>query len=266
MLAHAGAAKRDVTYCTVDGVDLKMDLFMPKSASGPTPLAVFIHGGGWSSGDKRAAGGMTDFPALLDAGFTVASLDYRLAPQYVFPAMIEDVKCAIRSLRANASQYHINATKIGVWGISAGSHLGLLLGLTDSGAGFDVGQYLDQSSRVQAVVDMSGPTDLTINMSPAFAEAKDSAFDGFDLAKASPVTYVTPDDLPVLIIQGDQDPVVPINEGQAQELYDKLAADGVSTQLVIVQGGPHVLDAPDESPSRAELTQMLVQFFEDHVK
>jgi acetyl esterase/lipase len=266
VLAHARDAKRDITYCTVDGVDLKMDMYFPKGTTAVTPLAVFVHGGGWSKGDKRAGAGVYDYPALLDSGFTIATLDYRLAPQYQFPAMIEDVKCAIRSLRANANQYRIDPNRIGVWGLSAGSHLSIMLGVTDSSAGFDVGQYLDQSSRVEAVVDMSGPAVLGKNFSPAFIKARDEVFGNYDLAKASPVTYITPDDPPFLIIQGDHDIVVPIASGQAQELYDKLTAANVPVQMVIVKDGPHTLDSPNESPSRAELTQMIVQFFSKYLK
>ena len=266
VIAHARTAKRDITYCTVDGVDLKMDMYFPKGTTGITPLAVFIHGGGWSKGDKSAGAGVADYPSLLDAGFTVASLDYRLAPQYKFPAMIEDVKCAIRSLRANANQYNIDPDRIGVWGLSAGSHLSILIGVTDQSAGFDVGQYLDQSSRVKAVVDMSGPASLGMNFSPAFVKARDEVFGNYDLAKASPVTYVSPDDPPFLIIQGDKDIVVPIASGQAQELYDKLTSAGVPAQMVVVKGGPHTLDAPNESPSRAELTKMIVDFFGRNLK
>ncbi len=260
---HASKVLRDVTYCSASGVDLKMDVYFPKNVTGPTPLAVFVHGGGWTQGNKSGlpAG---DAVGLLDAGFTVASLDYRLAPQVQFPAMIEDVKCAIRSFRANASQYNIDPNKIGVWGGSAGGHLVSLLGVTDQSAGFDVGQYLDQSSRVQAVVDMFGPADLVTGFSKAYANMRDTVFGTFDLAKASPVTYITSDDPPFLILQGDADKTVPLS--QSQEFYDKLTAAGVPAQLVIVHGGPHGLNAPNETPSRPELTQMIVNFFSQHLK
>jgi acetyl esterase/lipase len=261
---HTSKIDKDITYCTMDNVDLKLDLYFPKSLNGPTPIAVFVHGGGWSSGDKSAGAGALDFSALLDAGFIVGSVDYRLAPQYQFPAMIEDVKCAIRFLRANAGNYNINPDKIGVWGGSAGGHLVSMLGVTDSSAGFDVGQHLDQSSRVQAVVDMFGPADLTTGFSSAYVNLRSSVFGTFDLAKASPVTYITSEDPPFLILQGDADTTVPLS--QSQEFYDKLTAAGVSAQLVIVHGGPHGLGSPNESPSRAELTNMIVQFFEAHLK
>lgn len=267
--SHAGKVLRDVTYCTAGGVDLKMDVYFPRNATGTTPLVVYVHGGGWRSGDKSGGAGMIDAPALLDAGFTVASLDYRLAPQYTFPAMIEDVKCAIRSLRAHAGDYNIDPSKIGVWGGSAGGHLVNLLGTTDASAGFDVGQYLDQSSRVQAVVDMFGPADLTTGFSNGYEQVAQTVFGTTDFndpifKTVSPVTYITADDPPFLILQGDADQTVPLS--QSEEFYDKLTAAGVEARLVIVHDGPHGLGSPNETPSRAVLTKMIVQFFEEHLK
>lgn len=264
VLAHAGSVKRDVTYCTVDGVALKLDLFSPKNRNGVTPLVVFVHGGFLIKGDKRARGGMTDFPALLDAGMTVATLNYRLAPQYKFPAMIDDTKCAIRFLRAHANEYQIDPNRIGVWGTSAGGYLVNLLGTTDAGAGFDVGEYLDQSSRVQAVADLFGPADLTVAVSPQSGTTRETVFPGYDMAKASPVTYVSADDPPFLIMQGDADRIVPL--AQAQEFYQALVGAGVPAQLVVVHNGPHGLMSPRQSISRAELTKMIVQFFQSHLK
>jgi acetyl esterase/lipase len=261
---HAGSVQRDVTYCMVEGVNLKMDIYVPKNRTQATPLVAYVHSGGWTQGDKTEAAGMVDAPALLDAGFTVASLDYRLAPQYKFPAMIEDVKCGVRSLRAHAAEYGIDPGKIGVWGISAGGHLVNLLGTTHTTAGFDVGQYLDQSSRVQAVVDMFGPADLTVEFSGGYHPVRDTVFGGFDPAKASPVSYISADDPPFLILQGAADQTVPLS--QSQEFHDRLVAGGVSAQLVIVKNGPHGLDSPNEVPSRAELTQVIVQFFVEHLR
>jgi acetyl esterase/lipase len=267
--SHTSKIQKDITYCTVDGVDLKLDLYFPKSLSGATPIVVFVHGGGWSAGDKSSGSGGTDFPSLLDAGFIVGSVNYRLAPQYKFPAMIEDVKCAIRFLRSSASTYNINPDKIGVWGGSAGGHLVSLLGTSDKSAGWDVGQYLDQSSRVQAVVDMFGPADLTTSFSGAYQKIAQNVFGTTSFSDpifkaASPVTYITPDDPPFLILQGDSDKTVPLS--QSQEFNDKLAAGGVSTKLIIVKGGPHGLNSPGEVPSRTQLSQMIVDFFTLHLK
>ncbi len=266
IIASAEDVQRDITYCTVGGVELKMNMYFPKNTTEPTPLVIYIHGGGWIKGDKTSRVGMTDVPALLEAGFTVASLNYRLGPEYQFPVMLQDVKCAIRSFRANADQYNIDPNKIGLWGESAGGHLSSMIGLTDESAGFDVGQYLDQSSRVNVVIVLSAPTDLTTDFSPAFIEVKSNAFGDYDMVKASPITYITFDDPPFLILQGDKDTSLPISSGQSQKLFDGLIAAGVQAQMVVVKNGPHLLIAPDQIPSRAELTQMIVQFFEQHLK
>ncbi|MFC1990501.1 alpha/beta hydrolase fold domain-containing protein [Chloroflexota bacterium] len=94
--------ERDITYSTIDEVCLKMDIYYPLTAGRPVPAVVYIHGGGWYSGDKTTGAGQRDIPALTARGYLVAAIDYRLAPRYKFPAQIEDVKCAIRFLRANA--------------------------------------------------------------------------------------------------------------------------------------------------------------------
>lgn len=172
--------------------------------------------------------------------------------------MIQDVKCAIRSFRAHADDYQTDPDKIGIWGASAGGHLVNLLGTTDSSAGFEVGEYLEQSSRVQAVVDIYGPADLTIDFSTVFTDLKESVFGSFDLAQASPVTYVTADDPPFLILHGDMDLVAPLS--QSQLFYDRLTAAGVEAQLVIVQGGNHGFSLPNQSPTRIDLTMMIVKF------
>jgi acetyl esterase/lipase len=256
----------DAIYCTVDGVPLRADIYFPKNAQTALPLLIYIHGGAWYGGSKTDGTFFQDAPALLNAGFTVASIDYRLAPEYKMPAMIEDVKCAVRFFRARAAWYNIDPGRIGVWGTSAGGHLASMLGVADESAGFDVGEYLEYSSRVQAVVDMFGPADLT----GAFMKKREqneiyqTVFGFTDLSnpaftKSSPTTYVSYDDPPFLILQGDADTVVPLN--QSQGLYDRLIAAGVDAQLVVVKGGGHGLGRPGELPPRGELTEMMVNFF-----
>ncbi len=263
-----GAANKDVTYCTPGGIAQKMNIFYPKKTSDAgMPIAVYVHGGGWTSGDKDNGAGIPDMPELLARGYIVASLDYRLAPQYKFPAQIVDVKCAIRHLRVYASIYKLDSNRIGVWGGSAGGHLVEMLGVTDKDAGFDVGQYLDQSSRVQAVVDMFGPSDLPRLLTadaPVVGRQVFGASSADDpvLIKASPVTYISPNDPPFLILQGDKDTTVPPE--QSQILYDRLRAAGVPATLVIVKNAGHGFTPVGGaiSPSRAELTQKIVNFFD----
>lgn len=175
-VSQSGWVDRNVTYCVMDGVALNMDIYYPLGTNGPAPVAVYVHGSGWTSGDKARGEGVRDISELVARGYMVAAVNYRLAPRYKFPAQIEDVKCAIRFLRANAERYHLHPEKIGAWGGSAGGHLVALLGVTDATAGWDVGEYLAQSSRVQAVVDMFGPTDLTVLFEGANAHLLEQVF------------------------------------------------------------------------------------------
>ena len=266
----AGKIDHDITYCTMDNVDLKLDLYFPKNMNASAPIVVYVHGGAWMGGDKTSSAGEIDLPLIIDSflnnGFIVGAVNYRLAPQYKFPAMIEDVKCAIRFLRTNAESYDINPDKIGAWGGSAGGQLVNLLGTTDASAGFDTGQYLDQSSRVEAIADLFGHSDL-----PAYFQEKKGhsalrkmVFGTFNLINASPDTYITPDDPPFLILHGDADQSVPLD--QSQGFYSKLTAVGVPAQLNIVHNGPHGLDAPDESPSPSQLAEIIVDFFIKYLK
>jgi len=266
-----GAMNRDVTYCTPDGVVQKLDITYPRTLQTPARVAVYVHGGGWTSGDKSGGAGSLDARMLLERGYVVVSLNYRLAPQHLWPAQIVDVKCAIRFLRAHATELKINPRKIGVWGSSAGGHLVAMLGTTDASAGFDVGEWLEQSSRVQAVVDEFGPADLPALLTSNAQAVGARVFGATSrndsiLVKASPVTYITPDDPPFLILQGDQDKTVPL--AQSQTLHDKLKAGGVNSTLVIVKNGGHgfVPTGGAISPARTELTKMLADFFDRHLE
>lgn len=271
--ARLGTTERDITYCTVDGVPLQMDVYFPKTATGAFPAVMYVHGGGWSRGDKKDGAGAGDIPAPTDAGFLVVAVNYRLAPQYKFPAQIEDVKCAVRHLRANASLYNLDPEKIGAWGGSAGGHLVSLLGTSDDSAGLEgTGGYSGQSSRVQAVVDMFGPSDLTVDFEGgAGSRAGEQVFGASDLnseilRKASPVTHVSADDPPFLILQGEKDSLVPPSQSQA--LYDRLVAAGVPAELVMVRNAGHGFkpSGGKPSPSRAEITRMMVEFFNQYLR
>lgn len=259
---------RTLTYCSNGGQPQLMDIAVPAShPAAPMPAVVYIHGGGWETGDRLGGGFLEQLrPLLLQKGFVVASIDYRLAPANKWPAQIIDSTCAIRYLRAHASAYGIDPQRIGAWGGSAGGHLVSMLGTTDATAGFDVGEWSSESSRVAAVVDLFGPADLTAGgwekdptqiVKDVFGDAAGTASDV--LVKASPVTYVSRDDPPFLILQGDADHSVPAS--QSQELAAKLTAAGVPAQLVMVRGGPHGLADPKESPAPQALVAMIVDFF-----
>ena len=147
-----------IRYCN----NQKARITEPAILHGPAPAAVYVHGGSWVSGDYDTGGFIINRigPALAARGFVVVSLNYRLGPHDHWPAQIVDVKCAIRYLRANARRFHIDPNAIGAWGQSAGGHLVALLGTAGPSAGWDVGAYRNESSGVQAVVDMAGPSDL----------------------------------------------------------------------------------------------------------
>jgi acetyl esterase/lipase len=232
---------------------------------------LYVHGGGWDKGDKAEGAGWNYLNA---EGYLVVSVNYRLAAWNIkFPAMIQDVKCAVRSLRAHASEYNLDPDRIGALGASAGGHLVALLGTSDQGAGWDVGEYLDQSSRVQAVVaeavfsDFTQPMPDSIAMAIYFAVGELPGTNSQVNAAASPVTYISKDDPPFLIIHGEKDGYAPVE--QAQTLDTKLRAAGVSSRLVIVKNGEHGLtNAKGEPtvPSQEQISQFILDFLDANVK
>lgn len=260
-LKKLGSVDYDVTYCTMDGQDLGMDIYYPVS-NGPWPALVFVHGGGWMEGDKS---GMLVTPT--EAGYLVSSINYRMYPNYQFPAMIEDVKCAIRYLRAKALQYNIDPDRIALVGHSAGGHLVALAGLADESAGWDVGPYPGQSSRVQAVVVISGPSDLTRTFTNWVNELLQGVFGSEQLVSGSPVTYASPDDPPVLIIHGDADPAVPVE--QATLLYNAILAASGQAKLLIVKDGGHGLEpvgGGNTTPSGEAIFEQAIRFLNQNLQ
>jgi acetyl esterase/lipase len=209
---------------------------------------------------------------MIKRGYFVASINYRLAPRFKFPAQIEDVKCAIRFLRANASSFGINPDNIGVWGGSAGGNLVSLLGTTDAGAKLEgSGGYANYSSRVKAVVDMFGPADIALLFRNYKGTLMEEVFGTTDLQApilkiASPVTYISRDDPPFLILQGDKDSVVPLI--QSQLFYNQLQKGGVTATLVIVKNSEHGfrLSGGEMSPTRIEITNTIADFFDKYLK
>lgn len=237
---------KDLVYGSEHQVRQSLDLYVPKDAKAPLPLVVWIHGGAWMAGDKN----WNPATPLLNEGFAVASINYRLSQIATFPAQIHDCKAAIRYLRANADTYHIDPNSIGVWGASAGGHLVALLGVTNGNKELEgaVGDYLKTSSDVQAVCDWFGPSDmLTMSIGKRqFEQGKDPELlllggplsEKRELAElASPVTHVTKDAPPFLIMHGDQDNLVPIQ--QSRLLNDKLKAAGADSTLIVMEGKGH---------------------------
>jgi acetyl esterase/lipase len=258
----------DIAYVPNGHARQKLDLYLPKPKkdTGPLPLIVWVHGGAWLAGSKE------NCPAVrfLRQGYAVASINYRLSQHAIFPAQIEDCKTAIRFLRANAEQYNIDPNRIGVWGASAGGHLVALLGTAGDVKEFDKGSNLQVSSRVQAVCDFFGPTDLTkmskfpSTMDHDAPDSPESKLIGGPVQenkeackRANPITYVSKDDPPFLICHGDKDMLVPHN--QSELLYDALKKAGVNVKFYTVKGGGHGFRDP-------EADRMVQEFFDKYLK
>jgi acetyl esterase/lipase len=260
-------AFRDIAYVPGGGVSQTLDLFLPASTSArPVPLIVWIHGGAWHAGSKDSC------PALpmLTKGFAVASINYRLSQQAIFPAQIHDCKAAIRWLRAHAKQYNLDAEHVGVWGSSAGGHLVALLGVTVDLKELEGDEgNLDQSSRVQAVCDWYGPTDLTTLISDHAANTNSpvtqllggpASQNKQKAAAANPLTYINKNAAPFLIMHGEQDKLVSIH--QSEILHCALQQAGIETTLQRLPNAGH--GSPDfYKPAMRELVE---KFFIRHLK
>ncbi len=251
---------RDIEYAKVGDVSLKLDLYIPRrpNASGEPPLIAWIHGGAWRAGSK--SGVNRSFARLTANGYAVASIDYRLNGLTAHPEHIHDCKGAIRFLRANADKYNYNATRIGVGGGSAGGHLVALLGTSADVKELegDVGGNLDQSSRVQAVVDLFGPADFEFwaSQSERFGANKNPKL----LKSGSPVTYVTQDDAPLLIFHGDRDTTVPIS--QSQRLHKLYQDTKLESAFHTIEGAGH----GGGQFSDDERHKLIKAFLDKHIK
>lgn len=245
----------DIPYAGTENPRQTLDLLLPRERSGESlPVIVFVHGGAWRHGDKRT--GLGRLAKFVESGkYAAVSVGYRLSGEAIWPAQIHDCKAAIRWVRANAEEHHLDPDRIGVWGSSAGGHLVAMLGTSGDVESLEgeLGPHAEVSSRVACVVDFYGPTDLlrmnemalpTSNFDHDAADSPESLLLGGAVQEqqeaavtANPLTYVTQEDPPFLIVHGTQDPLVPI--GQSKLLDDALAAVNVESTLVTVEGGLH---------------------------
>ena len=238
---------RDLEYAVVDSISLKLDLYLPATAP-PHPLIVWVHGGAWRRGSKDNVP-ITD---MLQRGFAIASVGYRLTPVAPFPANARDIKAAIRFLRANAARFGIRPEPFILAGASAGGHLAALVGVTNGHGALEgrLGEHTDQSSDVSAIVSFYGASNLTTILQqstphglsvrePALQLLLGGSPEEFPkLAKlASPVFHVDALDPPLLLIHGDQDPQMPIN--QAHELHGAYKKRGRPVHFEVIHGGVH---------------------------
>ncbi len=261
--------ERDIEYSNPEDQHLKLNLARPSKIDGLAPAVVCIHGGGWTVGDRGGWQGTCE--ELARRGFVAVTVEYRLAPAHRFPAALEDVQAAVRWLRANAERLKIDPSRIGTLGDSAGGHLAKSLGV-----GADVERLAPapasgtagQSCRVQCVVNIYGPNDMT----RAFSTNPDvdRAFYQFiggdreharqQYILASPYYWVTPDAAPTLIIHGTQDNVVPYE--QATLMLERLKSAGVEVELLTLEGAGHGFTGADSEKSNAAMFDWL----EKHLK
>lgn len=264
-------AIRNVPYVTGASAAQQLDLYLPSEGAGPWPVIVWVHGGGWQNGSKEQCPPLRS--GYVGMGYAVASVNYRLSGEAVFPAQIADCKAALRWLRAHATEYHLNPDAFGAWGASAGGHLVALLGTSRGVKEFDLGENLEQSSQVQAVCDFFGPSDLAVMVTtPGYerhglADSPESKLIGGMPSEnpekaraASPVTYVDASDPPFLIVHGEKDPVVPAD--QSTRLQAALGKAGVTSQLILLPGAKH--GGPEFNSPTVQST--VREFFDKHLK
>lgn len=266
--------EKDINYAGTQNPRQTLDLVLPRAPRGtrPLPVVVIIHGGAFRAGDKSM--GLREAAELAQGGdYAAATINYRLSGEAIWPAQIHDGKAAIRWIRANAAKYGLDPDRIAVMGASAGGHLAAMLGTSDGVAALEggVGPHTGVSSRVKCVVDQFGPSDLlamadypsridhnapdspeSLLIGGALPEHKDRA------RSASPITYVSRDDPPFLILHGTDDPLVPFN--QSERLAEALKAAGVPCTFVKVVGAGH---GGFRSP---EVGRRIRQFLDRHLR
>ena len=269
--------EKDIAYIEGGDEAQKLDLYLPETASEkPLPLIVHIHGGGWRAGNKIPC----PVSAMVLKGYAVASIEYRFSPKAIFPAQIQDCQAAIRWLRAHAKQYNLDTDHLGAVGGSAGGHLSALVGTSGGKKAFPpIGGHLDQSDRVQAVIDIYGPADFSTVVQQAAEDKKVMNIFAFntpsdpyssligtpldDKPKAdavSPVHYVSKDNPPFLILHGTHDTLVPY--AQSVQLEAALKAQNIPVWLQTLPGAGH----GGPAFGQPAVIQLMQTFFDKHLK
>jgi acetyl esterase/lipase len=266
----------NIVYGIGGNRDLRLSILRPKEIKNKRlPVIFYIHGGGWQQNIKEL--GIVPLMQFVNRGYIGVAVEYRLSKEAKFPAQIEDIKCAIRFLRANAHLYSIDTSKIGVFGESAGGHLAALVGTSCGIKSLEGnGGWGKFSSSVQAVCDWSGPTYFpadTITKNATYNLLGGTTLDKADLAKkASPLTYITTDDPPFLIFHGTSDNVVKME--QSATLYQALRKANVEATLKLFEGGGHfavygalIGEISGGMPNfRNEMKNLMNDFFDKYLK
>jgi acetyl esterase/lipase len=258
--------ENDVVYTRAGDADLKIDLARPAEGDGPFPAVLVIHGGGWRAGDKSGHRGL--IAELARKGYVAASPQYRFAPKDRFPAQVHDVKAAVRWLKAHAKELKLDPDRIGAMGFSAGGHLSMMLGVTGPEDGLEGDVSGDApNTKIRAVVNYFGPTDFNATDIPEATQPIIKEFLGGtpqekpDAAtKASPLTFVSRGDAPILTFQGTKDPLVP--HTQATRLADRLTEAGVPGRVELLIGAGHGWGGDEMK----QTIQETVDFFDKYLK
>lgn len=245
-----------------------MDIIFPREASEPVPGIVWICGGGWL--EMSTCAHLAYLTELARCGFVVASVQYRTSNEAKFPAQLMDVKAAIRYLRAHTDRYHLDPERIGVMGESAGGHLTAMAALTGKEKAFDQGAYLEYSSEVQAACPWYVPTDVTkmpVDIPRDMQAAPESLLIGMNASlhmeealKACPVSYVTKNAPPFLILHGMNDHTVPFQQGEI--LHDALEEQGNDVTLLAIEEADHA----DRQFFQRQLWAIIEDFFTEKLK
>ncbi|MEJ5169606.1 MAG: alpha/beta hydrolase [Fimbriimonadales bacterium] len=262
----AFTVRSDIEYASVAGESLRMDLYLPSDPSRtPIPVVVVIHGGAWMSGKRQDMADLCQ--AIARRGMAAATVSYRLAPRYHWPAMLDDVQTAVRFLRTKAREFKIDPKRMGAAGASAGGHLAVFLGVRDT-RDPKPRLYPSVSSRVQAVLDLFGPTDLASSdfprtLDPAFAlvlgKPRDKATE--EIRDASPIHFVDRRSAPLFIYQGLTDPLVPPSQSRLlEQAYRKL---NLTVEARYLEGIGHEV-RPNHPASLAAL-QEGIEFLAKHL-
>jgi len=269
--APAQSARKiaDVEYARAGDQVLKLDLYLPSAEH--APLLVWLHGGRWEVGSKERM----PLAGLVERGYAIASLDFRPASTARFPGQVHDIKAAVRFLRSQSARYGYDAARIGILGESSGGHLAALVGTTNGHPDLEgtLGEHLDTSSNVHAIVSYFGAADLMTILAqstPYGVGVRTPALKALlgalpeeneTLARlASPVFQVDARDPPLLLLHGDQDPQMPINQSHELEgAYERL---GLDAKLIVVHGAGHG-GAAFFDPER---TALVAAFLDEHLR
>lgn len=252
VLILAPKVDANIVYSKTSGLDLKMDIYRPDPAIATKAAVVVLHGGAWIGGDKKDMKPLCE--ALAKQGLLAASVQYRLAPKTRWPGFYDDAQTAVRYLRENAAKLGIDRNRIGATGASAGGHLALLLGFTET-RNRTSAEYARHSSRVRAVFDIFGPTDMSRDYPASYDMlfhtilGKPKAQSSAEIKAASPVNFIDRLSSPVFIIHGTADPVVPV--AQSKWLESKLKLNGTSVEARYISGMKHEIPSTNSEVMKA---------------